>query len=255
MPGSPLITTARPRPARAARAASVSTAISVARPTRVEPASGSPGRRTTSGCPGVRRSMVVVAVGGRLGPSFPLRSGLVAGWPEAGRPVGGVEVRRLGEDVGLEAAQVGPGFDPDLLGQDPPGLGQRAQRVGLPAGPVERERQVPVQPLAERVGGDRGLEVADELAPAAEGEPGVEGAVEHVGVDPRRAGPRRRPPRPRPRARAAGDRGGPAPRRTVRPPSRGRRRPGPRWQRGAGRRTGRGRRRPARPPAGSRRAR
>ena len=94
----------------------------------------------------------------------------------------GVEVRRLGEDVGLEPAQLGPRLDADLLGQHPPGLGERAQRLGLPARPVQGEREVPVEPLAERVGGDCRLEVADELAPATEGELGIEGAVEGVGV-------------------------------------------------------------------------
>ena len=59
---------------------------------------------------------------------------------------------------------------------------QRAQRVGLTARPVQREHQLTAQSLAERRGGDRRVEVGDQLGVAAQS-PAA-----------RRSGPRGPPP-------------------------------------------------------------
>jgi hypothetical protein len=68
---------------------------------------------------------------------------------------GGLQVGSVSEDVALESTQLRPGLNADLLGQDAAGVGQRAQRVGLAAGPVEGERKVAPEPFVERVVGDR----------------------------------------------------------------------------------------------------
>ena len=93
-----------------------------------------------------------------------------------------VEVRRLGEDVGLELSQLRPRLDTDLLGERAAGLGERPQGIGLAAGPVEGEREVAAKPLLERVRGDGRLERPDQLAAGAQRQLGLEGAVESVGV-------------------------------------------------------------------------
>ena len=51
-----------------------------------------------------------------------------------------IEVVGLGEDVGLELAQLGPRVDADLVRERAAGVGERAEGVGLPSGPVERQR-------------------------------------------------------------------------------------------------------------------
>src|SRR5262249_51539287 len=52
------------------------------------------------------------------------------------------------------------------------------ERIRLPTGPVEREHQLAEQPLAERMRGDRPLELGDELAVASEVELGVDARLD-----------------------------------------------------------------------------
>ena len=63
----------------------------------------------------------------------------------------------------------GPGLEPELVDQEPPALAHHLQRVRLAAGAIEREHQLPAQPLAQRVLGDQRAQLADQVGrlPAA----------------------------------------------------------------------------------------
>jgi hypothetical protein len=54
----------------------------------------------------------------------------------------------------LQVTQLRTGFDAELGDQGPTQVGVRGQRVGLPAGPVQRKHPLFVQVLAKRVSGD-----------------------------------------------------------------------------------------------------
>ena len=61
------------------------------------------------------------------------------------------EPRILGEDPVFERAQLGSGLDAELFDEHVAGVLVRAQRVGLPARPVEGEHEQLAEPLANRV--------------------------------------------------------------------------------------------------------
>ncbi len=86
-----------------------------------------------------------------------------------------VEARVLGEDRLMEGAQPRPGLDAELVDERRPGRRVRRERLRLAAGAVQREHLPAAEPLAQRVLGDEGLELA--------GQPGGAAALE-VGVDP-----------------------------------------------------------------------
>ncbi len=87
---------------------------------------------------------------------------------------GRLERRILGEDRGLQPAQVGAGLEPELVGQEVPGVGVGAQRFCLPARAVEGEHQLSAQALSEGSASDRGVELGDEVGVAAHRQQGVE---------------------------------------------------------------------------------
>ena len=89
--------------------------------------------------------------------------------------IGGSEqVRVVAEDLLLELAQRRRRVDTELLDQHRTVLLVPAERIGLPAGPVERGHQLRRNALAKRVlSGDR-LEVRDDLARPAARELGFE---------------------------------------------------------------------------------
>jgi hypothetical protein len=58
------------------------------------------------------------------------------------------QVRVGAQDPLLECAQLRPWVDAKLVGELPPGLLVDLERVGLPAGPVQREHELAAQPLA-----------------------------------------------------------------------------------------------------------
>src|SRR5439155_7084154 len=70
-------------------------------------------------------------------------------------------------------AQLGARLDSELLDEDAPRLPVGLERVRLPTGSVQRDDQLPPQPLAERMLSDEVLELVDELPIAAELEIGV----------------------------------------------------------------------------------
>ena len=55
------------------------------------------------------------------------------------------------EDRLLQPPQLWPRLEPQLVGEHAPRLLERLERVGLAAAAVERQHQLPPQPLAERV--------------------------------------------------------------------------------------------------------
>jgi hypothetical protein len=88
----------------------------------------------------------------------------------------------VGEDLLLEVAQLGPGLDPDLVGQRPVGLAVGIHGLGPASGAVQGEHPLGVKALVERMLGKQRLEVADHLALAAGGEFGVDRQLERAQV-------------------------------------------------------------------------
>ena len=95
----------------------------------------------------------------------------------AARP-GEEQCRVLTEDRGLEVLELRAGFDPELFDERRPGGAIRLQGIGLPFGAVEREHQLPAEPLAERLLCNQRLELRDEVGMAAEEEIGVDALFE-----------------------------------------------------------------------------
>ena len=88
----------------------------------------------------------------------------------------------LAEDRGLELAELRAGVDAELLDE---GLARGAvggERVGLPAGAVEREHELRARPLAQRLGLDERLELGDELGVAAQREVGLDALLDDDGA-------------------------------------------------------------------------
>jgi hypothetical protein len=82
------------------------------------------------------------------------------------------------EDCLLEPAQACPGVHAELVGQVPAGSPVRLEGVGLPAGPVQREHQLGVQPLPKRVSADQRVELLDELATTPRVQVGVDAVLQ-----------------------------------------------------------------------------
>ena len=78
----------------------------------------------------------------------------------------------------MQVAQLRAGLDADLLDERRSRPPVDLERFGLAPRAIQREHQLPVQPLAERVLGDERLELADELAMRAGGELGVDRLLE-----------------------------------------------------------------------------
>ena len=87
---------------------------------------------------------------------------------------GQVERRILGEDVVVQAPEVGSRLDADLFHERGARVAVGLERLGLPAAAVEREHPLAVHVLAQRVLGGQRVELADHLGVS----PGLQ-----VGVD------------------------------------------------------------------------
>ena len=96
---------------------------------------------------------------------------------ELGR--GGLDVQRrvLAQDRVVQAPQLRPRLDADLLDERAPGVPIGLQRLGLAPAPVQREHPLRVQPLAQGVLGQQRIDLADDLLVAAGGEVGVDGQL------------------------------------------------------------------------------
>ena len=70
----------------------------------------------------------------------------------------------LAEDLRVELLQRAARFDPELVDEHAPALVVGLERVGLPAGAVQREHQLAAEPLTQRVGTHERLDIADDLA-------------------------------------------------------------------------------------------
>ena len=93
-----------------------------------------------------------------------------------------VEARVLGEDLLLQALQLGPGLDPDLLDQRLARLAVGLERLRLAPGAIEGEHPLGVQALAQRLLGDQRLEPGDHLVVAPGGELGVDRELDRAQV-------------------------------------------------------------------------
>ena len=81
----------------------------------------------------------------------------------------------MAKNVALEALQLGPRLDPELLDERPPGVLIHGERFGLASRAIQREHELPAEALTEGMGADERLELADEVS----GRPGRE-----VEIDP-----------------------------------------------------------------------
>ena len=88
----------------------------------------------------------------------------------------------MGEDLLLEAAQLGPGLDPDLLAQGAVGGAVALHGLGLAPGAVQREHALGVEALVGGVLRDQRLEPADRLVVASRRELGVDRELERAQV-------------------------------------------------------------------------
>ena len=71
------------------------------------------------------------------------------------------------------------GLEPELLGQDVSTFLEDAERVGLPAGAVQREHEQSAKPLAERMRRDELLELDDHTLVTTERELEIEPLLDH----------------------------------------------------------------------------
>ncbi len=88
----------------------------------------------------------------------------------------------MGEDVGLEALQLGPWLDPDLLDQRRACLAVGVEGLGLAPVTVEGEHALRVKALAQGLLGDQRLEPGEDLGVAPGGELGVDRQLERPQV-------------------------------------------------------------------------
>ncbi len=88
----------------------------------------------------------------------------------------------MGEDLLLEAAQLGPGLDPDLLGQGAVGGAVALHGLGLAPGAVKRQHALGVEALVGGVLCDQRLETADHVVVASRRELGVDRELDRAQV-------------------------------------------------------------------------
>ena len=74
------------------------------------------------------------------------------------------------QDRPLQRMQLLARVEAELVAQDSPRVAIHVERVGLPAGSVERDHQVAAQALAERMRANKRFELRDEVAMVAERE-------------------------------------------------------------------------------------
>ena len=93
-----------------------------------------------------------------------------------------VEARVLGEDLLLQALELGARLDPDLLDQGLARLAVGIERLRLAPVAIEGEHALRVQALSQRLLGDQRLEPGDRLGVAPGGEIGVDRQLERPQV-------------------------------------------------------------------------
>jgi hypothetical protein len=80
----------------------------------------------------------------------------------------------VAQDRPLQLAKGRRRLEAELLQQQLPHLAVDLEGLGLAAAAVEGEHQLAAEPLAQRLGGDQALELADQLGPGAKGQVGVD---------------------------------------------------------------------------------
>ena len=106
------------------------------------------------------------------------RCGQVASPPAADRDGGDRRVMR--EDRLLEPPKLRPRLEPQLVGEHAPRLLEGLERIRLAAAAIERQHQLPPQPLPERIVRQRRPKRGDELPMLAERERRLELLLERV---------------------------------------------------------------------------
>ena len=96
----------------------------------------------------------------------------------AGRGFLPAQLRVLTEDRPFELLQRWAGLDAELLDEHLSAVPVCLQRLGLPAGSIEREHQLAAQALAQRVLEEQSLQLAHEVEVPTESEIGVDPALE-----------------------------------------------------------------------------
>ena len=114
----------------------------------------------------------------RARPAASDRATARASAPRTWRSAAQVERRILLEDRPLEPLELLARLQSQLLRELAAGLAVGVERLGLPAGAVEREHQLAAQALPQRMLGDERLELADQLGVAAAGQIGVDPLLE-----------------------------------------------------------------------------
>ena len=84
------------------------------------------------------------------------------------------EPRVLPKDRPLQLLERRARIDPELVDERPARVLVGVQRLRLPTRPVERRHQIPAQAFAERMLGDEGLELRDQLVVAPQCEVGID---------------------------------------------------------------------------------
>ena len=125
-----------------------------------------------------RRSSPRSASIARSSSSRPISAPAGAGSFETVSGRGPSSSRILGEDRLLELTKRRRGLESKLVDERRAGTTVDLERIGLPARPVERDHQLPVEPLAEPVLGHERLELSHELAAAAKPEQRVDAILD-----------------------------------------------------------------------------
>ena len=89
-----------------------------------------------------------------------------------------IECGILFQDRGLELLQRSSGFDAELLDEGPAGGSVGVQRLGLSSGAVEGEHELRSRSFAQRLLGDKALELADHLGVPSPLEVGLDAVLE-----------------------------------------------------------------------------
>ena len=84
----------------------------------------------------------------------------------------------MGEDGTLDPLQRRARLEAELVGESSAGVPVDLERLRLPAGAVQREHQLPAQPLAQWVPADELLELLDDRVMPAQGEVGLDPLLE-----------------------------------------------------------------------------
>ena len=93
---------------------------------------------------------------------------------ELGRGRLDVQCRVLPQDRLVQALEVGPGLDADLVDQRAAGVSVRVERLGLSPAPVERQHPLCVQALPHRIAPKPRFDLGENLLMSAGGQVGVD---------------------------------------------------------------------------------